>query len=228
MRGIAWQSVPTTLLAAADSCIGGKTAVNSPMAKNLLGTFYPPQAVFITPQFLTTLSDADFLSGVGEMLKIALLSGKEAVDYFEQKLPLLKQRDHNVVSEFIHLSLLYKKNIIEKDEMEQHERKYLNYGHTFGHALEIFSKYEISHGKAVALGMLYINKLAVSAKVLHHENAERVQNLVEAIYGKLATLPSIEHLWPIVKHDKKRVKNTLDAVFINNNFTPVMYPIAVP
>ena len=223
MRGISWISIPTTLLAAADSCLGGKTAVNSSNVKNLLGTFHPPKSIFIDVEFLKTLSLDDFKSGVGEMLKIALLSGKENVDEFENDLPELLQQNGSIIKKYIYKSLLYKKEIVEQDELESGMRRVLNYGHTYGHAIEVVSNYKISHGKAVAMGMVMVNRVAVSRGFMQVSTAERVKNMVIQIYGEIASLiPPQESLHPILLRDKKNTSAEVNFVFINDEFLPII------
>ena len=142
-RGIDYTLVPTTLLAQADSCIGGKTSINFENRKNILGTFYPPKEILIISQFLTTLTRQDFNSGLGEIYKFHILQNK--VTEFEPT---------NEISKMVYDGLLFKKKTIEIDEFDKAERKFLNFGHTFGHALESTSDYNIPHGVAVVIGCM--------------------------------------------------------------------------
>lgn len=152
-RGIKYTLFPTTLLSQCDSCIGGKTSINFSSIKNILGTFYPPENIYICTEFLKTLSSEDYASGLGEIIKFNLL--KYSMDWF------VKKDIKKDVEELIFDSLSYKNKIIEIDEFDKKERKFLNFGHTFGHALEISSNYSISHGTAVLFGILIANKVAV-------------------------------------------------------------------
>jgi len=156
-RGIKYVLVPTTLLSQCDSCIGGKTSINFCSVKNILGTFYPPQEILICTEFLNTLTQSDYLSGLGEIVKFNLLDSK--LDWF------LSKDTRSDVEELIYTSLLYKSRIIEIDEFDKKERKFLNFGHTFGHALESTSHYGVPHGTAVLIGIAIANR--VSQKLGH-------------------------------------------------------------
>ena len=143
-RGIRWVFFPTTLLSMCDSCIGAKCGVNHGNAKNQIGLFYPPQSVIINTNYLSTLEDKDILSGIGEIIKLHQIGG---VPY-----------NPGDIRGAIDQSLRIKRSIIEYDEFEYNIRKSLNYGHSFGHVLEVLSNYEIPHGTAVVWGMLIINE----------------------------------------------------------------------
>jgi 3-dehydroquinate synthase len=151
-RGINWIFIPTTMLAMTDSCIGGKVGLNR-NSKNMIALFVSPTKIIISDWFLHTLDNDMIISGLGESLKLSLISGKKNYEKFMQLYYEKKYID------IIKQSLIIKKVIIEKDELEKNERRVLNYGHTIGHALEIASDYFIPHGIAVLLGMYYINRL---------------------------------------------------------------------
>jgi 3-dehydroquinate synthase len=142
-RGIEYLLVPTTLLAQADSCIGGKTSINHGGKKNILGNFYPPSKILIDTNFTRTLTTQDFISGLGEVYKFHILQNK------------VSQFDPNKsVEEMVYDGLKYKIDILSRDEFDKGERRFLNFGHTFGHALEAVSDYRIPHGIAVILGCM--------------------------------------------------------------------------
>ena len=150
MRGIKWQYAPTTLLAMADSCIGGKSSINVSSVKNLIGNIYPPSQIFVDSEFLTTLPPEDIASGLAEAVKIAFCKSTEDFQRFMEFTSgdLLSNIDYMLT--FI---LQLKKWFIETDEFDRAERRLLNFGHTFGHALEVGSNHTIGHGLAVAFGM---------------------------------------------------------------------------
>jgi len=148
-RGIEYILVPTTLLAQTDSCVGGKTSINFDSRKNLIGTFYPPTSIVICTKFLDTLSPLDYISGLGEIYKFHILQNK--TPYFSP--------NSNIESMILD-SLKYKVDILSRDEFDKGERKFLNFGHTFGHALESTSNHEIPHGVAVILGSMLAVKLS--------------------------------------------------------------------
>ena len=148
-RGIEYILVPTTLLSQADSCIGGKTSINFNSKKNLIGTFYPPTSIVICTKFLNTLSSLDYISGLGEIYKFHIL---------QNKIPSFSSNSQ--IESMILDSLKYKIDILSRDEFDKGERKFLNFGHTFGHALEFTSDHKIPHGVAVILGSMIAVRLS--------------------------------------------------------------------
>lgn len=155
-RGIDWVYVPTTLLSQCDSCIGGKTALNFKNYKNQLALFSAPKKVVIDVAFLKTLSERDMVSGYGEIVKLFITGGSYYIYNF----------DEFDVETAIYHSLSIKKAIVEVDEFEIRERKSLNYGHSFGHAIESVVNYEIPHGEAVLLGIELINRLFTNSSLI--------------------------------------------------------------
>jgi len=150
MRGLAWSYVPTTLMSMVDSCIGGKSSINVGDVKNLVGGIYPPDAVIVDPTFLTSLSPTAMAAGFSEAVKIAYCRGPEA---FEEYLKRYDQFDIDPTALIEHV-LRAKRWFVEIDEHDQKERRLLNFGHTFGHALETAVDHTLSHGLAVAVGVL--------------------------------------------------------------------------
>jgi 3-dehydroquinate synthase len=155
-RGINWIFIPTTLLSMCDSCIGAKNALNHNDAKNQIGLFYAPSKVYINKNFLNTLSIGDIKSGLGEIIKLFLIGGREFMDKLDN---ISNLSDNNYLIELVYYALLIKKVVIELDEFDKNERNALNYGHTFGHIIEELSDYSIPHGIAVFMGMKIINNL---------------------------------------------------------------------
>ncbi|BCZ19618.1 3-dehydroquinate synthase AroB [Helicobacter sp. NHP19-012] len=176
-RGIAFEIVPTTLLAQVDASVGGKTGINNAYGKNLIGAFHPPRAVHIDPQFLKTLPQREFKAGIAEMIKKAVCFNK---DYFEwlEKHPLEKH-----LSEGIYKSVAIKAEVVAKDEREEGLRMGLNYGHTFAHAIEKVGRYSTHlHGEAVAIGIQMANALACYLGLLDNPTQERIKALLKT-YG---------------------------------------------
>lgn len=172
-RGIDWIYIPTTLLSQCDSCIGGKTALNFRGYKNQLGLFSSPRQVIIDTKFLDSMSQEQLMLGSSEIIKMFILGG----EYYFDKLFTIEQT--------IYHSLMIKKAIIEHDEFEHHERKALNYGHSFGHAIEAASGYRISHGEAVLYGMLIISKMFhvkdIAKMVSNHVSLDNIKHLKDDI-----------------------------------------------
>jgi len=150
MRGIKWNYAPTTLLAMADSCIGGKSSINTTTVKNLIGNIYPPQTVFVDTDFVLTLPEADVLGGLAEAAKICFCKGQSEFEGFLKFGSTGTPENLDVMLSYV---LDIKKWFIQVDEFDMAERKQLNFGHTFGHALEVGSDHGIPHGLAVASGM---------------------------------------------------------------------------
>lgn len=220
-RGIRWTFFPTTLLAACDSCIGGKTSLNCKGFKNLLGTFYPPDEIKIYPDFFKTLSERDFHSGLGEVVKFNVMAGHDGIDRIEQNIDRLLSRDNKTVSDFCHTSLQFKKAFIEEDEFDKGRRILLNFAHTFGHAFETSSSYEIPHGSAVAMGMIVANRISVERKMLDEAFAIRIENVCR----KILTL-KLEPSWfaydkiiSAIRKDKKQVDEHIRAVLMNQDLS---------
>lgn len=178
MRGVAWSYVPTTLLAMVDSCIGGKSSINVGEFKNLVGTFYPPTEVVIAPAALSTLPDIHLAAGKAEAAKIAFARSREVFDEF---LGLDSADDAALIA----LSLGAKKWFVETDEFDRAERLLLNFGHSFGHALESCTDYAVPHGVAVGVGCL----AAVEMSGAHAPRAGALRQHMHAILDPLGTLP---------------------------------------
>jgi 3-dehydroquinate synthase len=195
-RGIEYILVPTTLLAQTDSCVGGKTSINFESRKNILGTFYPPSRIIIHSNFLNTLSKIDYISGLGEIYKFHILQNK--IDQFNP---------YSDIEPMILDGLKYKIDILSRDEFDKGERKFLNYGHTFGHALESVSNHKIPHGLAVILGCMIATKLAykLDYKVNNYETI--LSKGISLIKDSQLTLNpewfNLDQLLPIIKSDKK-------------------------
>ena len=162
LRGVPWIQVPTTLLAMVDSSVGGKTGVNLSSGKNLLGAFHHPKHVFISTQFLTTLSDREFLAGCGEIVKSALLEGPKFWNWLMSNHQALRNKNVETVREAVQRCVALKGHIVGEDAEERGLRKLLNAGHTLGHALENAMGYgALLHGEAVGIGLLAEAKWAV-------------------------------------------------------------------
>ncbi len=204
-RGVALWQVPTTLLAQVDSGVGGKTAVNLSAGKNLVGAFYQPDLVVIDPRFLSTLSEAEYRSGLGEVVKYGLLVGPSLLDRLEADVDGLRARDPAVLAEVVKRCVHYKAEVVERDERDTDLRAVLNLGHTTGHALESSLGYgTITHGQAVSLGLLVALRVSELRLGLPADLLPRTRALLEAL--GLATklpLPSREAILTAVGRDKK-------------------------
>ncbi|MHB1116081.1 AroB-related putative sugar phosphate phospholyase (cyclizing) [Sideroxydans sp.] len=213
LRGIEWRFVPTTLLAQADSCIGSKSSINLGPVKNILGTFNPPKQIWICPAFLDTLEAKDIHSGIGEMLKVHAIAGKEAFDRLRADFSKLTS-DTQVLLTYIKAALLIKKGYIEQDEFDRGIRNIFNYGHSFGHAIESATKFAIPHGVAVAMGADMANRIAVLRGILPDSEYQRMHGVLRQNYEAFArvTIPMDEMLGALMK-DKKNTATNLVLIF---------------
>jgi 3-dehydroquinate synthase len=207
-RGVNWVFVPTTLLAQADSCIGSKTSLNYRHYKNLLGTFYPPTEVHVYAQFLATQAESDYLSGLGEVVKLHVMGGREAANRYETALPDLIARDPATVLTAVRDSLAIKVSYVEGDEFDTGRRNLLNFGHCFGHAIESATGFGVPHGQAVVLGMMIAGMVAQSRGLLSEETEHYLlERLFVPSLAPSVSLASMESgaVIEAMKRDKKRV-----------------------
>ena len=178
MRGLPWVFYPTTLLAQSDSCIGSKSSINSGEIKNILGTFTPPDKVIIDVDFLQTLEQKDIFSGIGEMLKVHAIDSPESFNHISEQYEKIIS-EPTCIEEFIYDSLMMKKKLIELDEFDTGSRNVMNYGHSFGHAIESATNYAIPHGIAVTIGMDIANYFAADIGVSTQGHFERMHSVME-------------------------------------------------
>lgn len=220
-RGIKWIFVPTTLLASCDSCIGGKTSLNYKHFKNLLGTFYPPDEIHICAEFFNTLSERDYQSGLGEVVKFNLMFGTKGLERIEEKIDSLLERDKTTLDEFVENSLLFKKDFIEEDEFDKGVRIHLNFAHTFGHAFETISDYYIPHGTAVAIGTIVANRVALSRGLLKEELVLRSEEVLKKIINiDISNVDfDMDKIVQAIRKDKKQTSTDLTAVLMYDDFS---------
>ncbi len=214
MRGIKYIQIPTTILAH-DSSIGGKVALNHPLGKNMIGTFYQPFLVLYDLSFLLTLSQREFSNGLAEVIKHTIINDLELFNFIKSSTKMILNRDLTVLEEMLYRSMLIKKEIVEKDEKEQNIRALLNLGHTLGHALEIISNHQILHGEAVSIGIIYASKLALRYFNLTNEEYQNIKSLLKA-FDLPITFPErypFSSIIELMKRDKK-IKNKIISMII--------------
>lgn len=207
MRGIPFVQVPTTLLAQVDSSVGGKTGVDIPEGKNLVGAFYQPRCVYIDSQVLATLPPAELLNGLAEVIKYGVIWDADFFNFLAEKREAILALELPVMEEVIARCCAIKAEVVAADERESDLRRILNYGHTIGHAVEAASGYSLAHGMAVAIGMVAVNGLAVGKGLISAETAERIREVVSA-YGLPVEIPAgydPEQVKGYLKTDKKTV-----------------------
>lgn len=179
MRGLPYLLVPTTLLAMLDASVGGKTAVNAPQGKNLIGAFYPPAAVIADPLTLATLPDREYRNGLAEAVKHGLIADAGYFDWLEAEGAAILRRNPETLSHLVHRSVQIKADVVSADERESGQRAVLNAGHTVGHALEQVSGYGLPHGEAVGLGLIAECDIAERLGVAAEGTRARVAALLD-------------------------------------------------
>ena len=215
LRGIQWHYYPTTLLAQADSCIGSKSSINFGEIKNVLGTFTPPEEITICSRFLDTLEEIDLRSGIGEMLKVHAIDGPKSFDRIATEYDQLLL-DRTTLMNAVYRSLLIKKKYIEEDEFDKGIRLVMNYGHSFAHAIESATHYEIPHGIAVTIGLDMANFISVHTARMAEHHFYRMHPTLKKNYIKFspAKITTASFLNAIVK-DKKNSADGLVLILPN-------------
>ena len=215
-RGISYTLVPSTLLAMVDASHGGKNGFNNDYGKNQIGTFNLPKGVIVCFELLNTLKEKDYKDGLIELVKHGLIGSKEIFD------KLISAEDFKIETEVIKKGIQIKEDIVKEDYLETGKRKYLNFGHTIGHLIEQDSKFTVSHGEAVAIGMIY--ELGLSKK--HFGLPQEVIDLYVSYLEKLDYKKSyefensIDYLLGILKDDKKSKSDSVDIVLLSDVSQP--------
>lgn len=188
MRGIPFVQVPTSLLAQVDSSVGGKTGVDLPEGKNLIGAFYQPQAVYIDIDVLQTLPREELLGGLAEVIKYGVIRDAEFFTFLEEYRRKILRLEPDIIEKMILRCCEIKAEVVEADEREGGLRKILNFGHTIGHAVEGASNYQLIHGLAVAIGMVAASRLSNLRETLSGKDKERIYSVISA-YGMPVSVP---------------------------------------
>lgn len=214
MRGIPHFQVPTTLLAQVDSSIGGKTGVDLPEGKNLLGSFHQPEVIRMYPELLETLPPEEFRQGMAEVIKTAMIGDRALWNDLEEHSEAIRRRDRDALLRIIGASCAVKAGVVAADEKELGYRRVLNLGHTVGHAVEKVSDYRIRHGDAVAMGLAAAARLAAQMGKLSREDLHRMERLCTAWDLPVRIPPSFppEPLLAAIQSDKKRMRGTLHFI----------------
>jgi 3-dehydroquinate synthase len=215
LRGIDWVAIPTTVAGMVDAAVGGKTGINSEYGKNLIGAFHSPQRVIVDLQWLETLSDRDFSAGLAEVVKCGFIRDAKILDILKGKSLAEIREDKSLTTELIERSIRVKGDVVSGDYKESFDREILNYGHTFGHAVELDSKYSLRHGECVSIGMIYVAELAYSLDLISESTLLLHRELLESL--DLPTTysgTSWSALLANMKLDKKSRGNTLRFVLL--------------
>ena len=222
LRNVEWVFFPTTLLAMCDSCIGGKCGINFNGFKNQIGVFYPPKEIIIDTRFINTLTEADYLNGWGELLKFSLTKDNGFYEKITEEKSFIPCPN---IEEYIYRGLCVKKEIIEEDEFESDLRRVLNYGHTFGHALESYTDNAIPHGQAVIWGIDVVNYISWREGFVDKEYYLEIKKLIkEKLLTKEIEIKTPQKLFDIIKTDKKVKNNTIYLALLNSRSSLFIYP----
>jgi len=216
-RGVQYIQVPTTLLAAVDSSVGGKTGINFEDTKNIIGSFYQPKFVLIDTDFLSTLPGSEITCGIGEIVKYAYLTDQNFYDYILSNVENIKNLDKQVLEKVIYESVRFKGDIIANDERELGNRKMLNFGHTFAHAFEVEQNYSVKHGQAVIIGIACALYLSYKLKLINEEKLEELLQLINKFRNviKISEVDKNKCL-SIMKRDKKNMDGINKFVLLKN------------
>ena len=220
LRGIKYIQIPTTLLAQVDSSVGGKTAINVPQGKNLVGAFYNPSLVLISTEFLNTLPENEYKSGLGEVIKYAFIGNKKLKNIIEKNPEKIIKRESSILQTIIEESIKTKSKIVTKDERESGIRAILNFGHTFGHAIEAKNNYKnITHGAAITLGIIIASKVSFFEGHITKYQLDNIINMVSSLNLDISHEKyTYSDLKKFMSTDKKVSDGKLNLILINKKF----------
>jgi 3-dehydroquinate synthase len=223
LRGVRLVSVPTTLLAMVDAAIGGKTGINTAAGKNLVGAFHPPSGVLVDLDVLPTLPAEQWINGMAEVVKAGFIADPEILSLVEADVPDAARPTGAVATELIERSIAVKVDVVSRDLRESGPREVLNYGHTLGHAIERLEDYQMPHGHAISIGMVFAAGLAKGAGAIDGETLMR-HKVVLAALGLPTTYRSdaLPELLDLMRVDKKARGSTLRFVVLDGIGNPVM------
>ncbi len=225
-RGIAFVQVPTTLLAQVDSAVGGKTAVNHPRAKNMIGAFYQPLCVLADTDTLATLPDREFSAGLAEVIKHGLILDRDFFQWLEAHMEKILAHDSNALAFIVRRSCEIKAAIVAEDELERGRRALLNLGHTFGHALEALGGYgKRLHGEAVALGIALAARTSSELGMIEEADCDRIESLlVRARLPVTTDGVDVDALVRLMRLDKKAGATGLNMILLESMGSGVIVP----
>lgn len=219
LRGIKLVQIPTTLLACVDSSVGGKTAVDLPTGKNLLGAFYQPHVVLIDPDTLNTLPEEVYLDGAAEAIKYAAIMDEEMYPLFDDF--------RGNIDEIIARSIENKKYVVSQDERDNGLRQILNYGHTFGHAIELLNDFKLGHGHCVSIGMAIMSRACVKKGMCDPICSNRLISVLKSMGLPTSTGLSAEDIYSVMLTDKKRAGGSINLIVPASPGNCVLHKIPV-
>ncbi|MDA0692404.1 MAG: 3-dehydroquinate synthase [Nitrospinae bacterium] len=218
VRGVPFVQIPTTVLSQVDSSVGGKTAVNHPRGKNMIGAFYQPRLVVADLETLETLPEKEFKAGLAEIIKYGVIEDAALFHYLETETQKILSHDNDALAHIVATSCAIKARVVEKDERESHYRMVLNFGHTVGHAIESLTGYSsFIHGEAVAIGMVVAAKLSQIMGYCSEDVPRRISNLLEK-FGLPTQLPNlkVEDIIQSIYLDKKTAHKKIRFILVKD------------
>jgi 3-dehydroquinate synthase len=216
LRGLDWVAVPTSLAGMVDASVGGKTGINSDYGKNLIGAFHSPISVIIDADFLKTLSDRDFSAGMAEVIKCGFIADPKILELASKYSVESLRNKPEVISELIQRAVTVKAQVVSSDFKESFAREVLNYGHTLGHAIEIHAKYQLRHGEAVAIGLVYAAELAAARGLITAAELDLHRSILTAYKLPISfDRQAWQKLAPLLALDKKARGRTIRFVALN-------------
>jgi len=221
-RGMKLIQVPTTLLSQVDSSIGGKTAINLKGVKNIIGSFYNPELVLINNKFLNSLTEREFLNGLAEVIKTAIIGDEELFNLLNNNNLEQIRNNNKLLENIIYKSLLYKKDIVQKDFYDKSIRRVLNFGHTIGHVFEAHKDLDYKHGEAVSLGIKFASLFSVYKNLLSDREYDKIIEVIDS-FGLPTVIDKDFKFKDIIKlllQDKKIVDNKINIVLLDRLFKP--------
>lgn len=217
MRGIDLIQVPTTLLACVDSSVGGKTAIDTDFGKNLVGAFYQPKTVIIDVNFLKTLDEKQFKTGLGEVVKYAFIEKscgmveyENLINFLGENFEKLMRKDAKILKKVVEICVALKISVVEKDEKESDLRRILNFGHTLGHAIEKYTAYKkYTHGEAIVQGMIFAFEQAYKVGLIDENYKFAALNLISKFNFRSVKMPNMKKLANLMRMDKKATSDSI-------------------
>lgn len=225
MRGLSFGFVSTSLLSQVDASVGGKNGVNFQGYKNMIGVFNQPDFVICDPAVLQTLPQKELLCGFAEIVKHAAIGDRAYFDFLEKHYKEALEMNKEVLARLVYDSIIVKSSIVQRDEKEKGERRKLNFGHTYGHALE--KAMGIPHGEAVSIGIVMAANLSVRRNLLPEEEAVKIRRLLERLHLPAKTTANKEKIWDAIKKDKKKQGQGIHFVLLKTIGEAVIEEIAL-
>ena len=226
MRGVRFGFVSSTLLAQVDASVGGKNGVNFHGYKNMIGNFNQPEFVICDMNLLKTLPEREVSCGFGEIAKHAFIGSADMCDYIEKNFKRALDLDEEVISKLVYDSVVIKSSIVSQDEKEKGERKKLNFGHTFGHAIEKTTN-ALLHGEAISVGMVVASKLSSKRGLLSTQDVKRIEKLLLKLELPITLHTDREKMVDAIKKDKKKIGDDIDFVLLGGIGNAVLEKISI-